>query len=211
MEVEERELDFYLLLLDGEKTNLAKLLDELFDLLEKNENKENYHFYEKHISAIQKWIVQKAQAPITPFQKLNFLNPEVFSFHTISTLKPLLIGKSKRIRNHIYMEENAAKEVGALASQNDLEKDRPPFFIDNPDKNWVLESSLDSAVFYPLFEIDFSHSTIIEYEVENKLSNLQIGEDLIQIYQEKINSKFGLKATIDSKYVQSMKLFNQKR
>jgi CYTH domain len=207
MEVEERELDFYQLKIDEKTTHLAALLDELFKAFENNGNKEDYLVYEKFTSTISSWIVLKAQAPITPFQKLHFLNPEVFSFHAISTIKPQMIGKSIRKRSHIYLSAQDAKISNANSTQNDLEKDRPQFFIDNPDKTWILESSLDSAVFYPLFETDHTQSEIIEYEVENKISNIDLGKKLIQEYEDQLDSKFGLKSTIDSKYARSKNHF----
>jgi len=207
MEVEERELDFYQLKLNDETTNLAALLDGMFTAFENNNQKENYLAYEKFTSTISSWIVLKTQAPITPFQKLHFLNPDVFSFHAISTIKPQMIGKSIRKRSHIYLSATDAKKANASSTQNDLEKDRPQFFIDNPDKVWILESSLDSAIFYPLFETDHSQSEIIEYEVENKISNTDIGAKLIEEYEDQLNSKFGLKSTIDSKYARSKNHF----
>lgn len=208
MEVEEKELDFYQLNHSGDSSNLAKVLNELFTTLEKSKERESTHLYSEFIFTIRNWIKQKSQAPIAPFQKLNFLNPEVFSFHTISKLEPVMIGMSRRLRSHIYLNQIDAKELGAIAGMTDLEKDRPQFFIDKTHKIWILESSLDSAVFYPLIKTDHIKSTIVEYEIENKFSDPVLGEDLIHQFERLGKVKFGFASNLKSKYAQSMNVFN---
>ena len=202
MEVEEPELDFYMLHYKMSELNLAQLLDTIFYKFENNSSGEFNFEYE--FTALNYWIYYKAEGPITPFQKLSFLFPHLFNAEKIASLKPIIIGKSKRIRNHIYFENrNSSTQFGTQLTKTIINENTPLFFIENPETHWLMESSLDSAVFYPLFPSDKSHLTIFEFELENKYKEDSLGSWMMNTFEILLQQKFNIVNTINSKYLQS--------
>lgn len=205
MEIEEPELDFYKLVHQGEETNLAHLLNLLFQQFQSAKNKSDLENYADILSSIQEWISIKANAPIAPFQKLKFLYPDLFTAEKIRSLAPKMIGESHRHRGHVYVgPEYGMKKFGAPLRNVKRGDDEPVYFKENSDKYWVIESSLDSSVFYPLFPSSLDHVLVQEYEIENKYEVDSIGMIVLNEFEKEMRERFALRKTVQSKYVQSI-------
>lgn len=206
MEVEEKELDFYRVKTNSGWLELPKLLDMLFLQVEKKQININSAEFQQAISSIQKWIEFKAESTITPFQKLSHLNG--WDTKKIKNLKPVIIGSERRIRSHIYINPiNTTKELQAIVKNNIISSVLPEFFKKNADCNWVLETSVDSAVFYPLYKSEQQKAEIYEFEVENKYCIQETGTAIMNKFEKKLKSNFQMDNQIDSKYRQSVKKF----
>jgi hypothetical protein len=204
-EIEEPELDFYMLKHQSEDYSLSQLLDEIFDLLEDNKLNELGPYFE----SLNNWITYKANGAIAPFQKMrNWKNPP-FSIEKIQLLQPAIIGKSKRIRNHFYVYLKDANDI--LGFDLDLVRagNLPTFFIDHPERYWLVESSLDSSIFYSLLDSSYRPISIEEFEMESKYISDEIGIQILDQLEAKLKSKFGLKVQLDSKYKQSIKFLKE--
>ena len=200
MEIEETELDFYRVK-DGDKwVSISSVLDILFTM----NGAENTQYYQQ-IDLLKKWIRQKTDAPIAPFQKLKFLDATLFSSTTIKTFEPILIGVSKRNRGHVYIDNSeTTDDLKSLPMNKRSLNDRLVFFVENPDFNWILETSMDHSVFASILNPRLI-STINEYEVESKYFNAEKGTELLKRFEIELIETLGCKTELASKYSQSIR------
>jgi len=210
MEVEETELDFYLLLHKEVKIDLATFLDSLFNKMQLVKEKGTSEIYQSYLDALAAWIDFKAGAPIVPFQKLHFLMSDLFSIEGIKKLRPVLIGQSVRSRSHIYLNaENSLQKTGEILSNKTVESETPEFFKTNSKACWLFESSLDESVFYPLFQSSLKSVQLSEFEVENKFPMPEKSLVLMNEFEAHLKVEYGLFNTLNSKYLQSILAFRE--
>ncbi len=206
MEVEETEIDFYKLHTSSGWIPLTDALDLLFTQLEENRFDPNSDETKDAIMLIRSWIDFKSGSSITPFQKLLSLHIQALTPEKISQLTPVLCGIEKRVRSHIYIDTISALHT-SVGNNRIAVSVTPDFFIANPSCNWIMESSLDSAVFYPLFDAAKPAVHIYEYEVENKYFIPETGTQLMTDYEIALKNKYRLEIHADSKYKSSMEQF----
>jgi hypothetical protein len=209
LEIDEPELDFYILTFENNEISLAELLDDLFEELTHGETRISTPKSQKIIETISNWIIFKAGAPIAPFQKLRFLFPALFTHDKIATLSPVVYGVSKRFRSHIYVDSNDSNPYGLIAGRMNGGSEIPTFFQEHSSFIWLMESSIDSAVFYPVRKSVYPTITIVEYELENKFGVDSISTILMNDFEGELKSRFSLTNTLDSKYLQSVKTFGK--
>lgn len=207
MEVEETELDFYQVKSKGTWISLTEVLDTVFKHVEKRPNQKPSENVAHAFELIDNWIQFKAGGAIAPFQKLLYLK---VSLQEIQSLAPVTVGKTVRKRSHIYAT-SAQSEMLEL-KKNRVKADKiPTFFKKNKDHNWLLESSLDQAIFYPLYPSKYTQAQILEYEVENKYYLEDVGVNVLNVYEQQLRNKFGAESKLDSKYQQALQQFEGRR
>jgi len=206
MEIEEKELDFYRVKTDKGWVGLTDLLDIIFAQIQNNKVDTGSEEIQQAISSIQKWIQFKAESTISPFQKIANLNLNGLKTEHISTLRPVLFGSEKRVRSHIYINPvNTTNEL-RKTPKNSIELSAlPEFFRKNTGFNWILESSVDSAVFYSLFKSNPTKVELFEFEVENKYFVPEKGTEIMNVFEKSLKSNCQIENLIDSKYRQSIK------
>jgi hypothetical protein len=208
MEVEEKELDFYRVKTDKGWIELPKILDIIFSQIQNNKIDINSEEFQKAISYIQKWIKLNAESTITPFQKIIHLKFNGLGKEKIATIKPIIFGSEKRTRSHVYIDPiNTTEELIKLPKNGKTVSELPEFFKNNNTYNWILETSLDSAVFYPLFKSDKIQAEVFEFEVENKYFIPEKGTEIMNLFEKNLKTHFQMENLINSKYSQSVKKF----
>ena len=157
---------------------------------------------------ICEWIRFKASAPISPFQKIRFLEGDVVGLEIIQKLAPVLIGSSRRSRMHVYLDPTTSKEAWKQLPKNKIAASLlPEFFRKNPTFTWLLEASVDASHFYSLVKPQKRPFDIAELEVENKYSEKLEGTKFLDIFEKTLTEDFGLKKEYASKYKQSITFF----
>ncbi len=208
MEIEEKELGFYRVKTDKGWIELPKILDVIFSQIQNNKFDISSVEFQQALSSIQKWIQLNSGSTISPFQKIAFLKLKGLGTEKIATIKPMIVGSEKRIRSHIYIDP--AKTIIELRNMpmNSLELSTvPDFFKKNNSFNWILETSVDSAVFYSLFKTNKTQVEIFEFEVENKYFLHEKGTEIMNLFEKNLKSNFQMENLMDSKYRQSIKKF----
>lgn len=208
MEIEEAQLDFYRVKTDLGWIELPKILDIIFSQIQNNKIDISSKEMQHALSSIQKWIQLNVESTISPFQKIAFLKLNGLEREKIATIRPVLFGSEKRIRSHIYIDP--AKTIIELRSMpmNSLALSAvPDFFKKNNTFNWILETSVDSAVFYSLFKTNKTQVEIFEFEVENKYFLPEKGTEIMNLFEKNLKSNFQMENLMDSKYRQSIKKF----
>lgn len=208
MEIEEAQLDFYRVKTDQGWIELQKILDIIFSQIQNNKIDISSKEMQHALSSIQKWIQLNTESTISPFQKIAFLKLNGLEREKIATIRPVLFGSEKRIRSHIYIDP--AKTIIELRSMpmNSLALSAvPDFFKKNNTFNWILETSVDSAVFYSLFKTNKTQVEIFEFEVENKYFLPEKGTEIMNLFEKNLKSNFQMENLMDSKYRQSIKNF----
>jgi hypothetical protein len=207
MEVEETELNFYKVKTGQGWVSLTKVLDVFYSQLERNTVNPKSPEIVLATQQLQSWIRANAPGPIVPFQKLSHLDLKGLDAESIKTLTPVLYGSSRRLRSHVYIDRATSTEAYKSIPQN-MPSIPPPFFVTtNRDLNWMLESSLDFATFYPLIESKTSSVQLCEFEVENKYFVRETGTKVMNDFEKSLKERFGAANGIDSKYLQSLKKF----
>ncbi|MEM8887094.1 MAG: CYTH domain-containing protein [Bacteroidota bacterium] len=205
MEVEETELDFYMLKSGDQWIAMSVLLDSVFKYIEESPDEPINPKTSAAFALIQDWVEFKAGGAIAPFQKLLFLG---FSLEEVQSLRPTASGKTQRMRSHIY--SNAEQTALLDLAQNRIKENKlPKFFKKKGEYNWLLESSLDRAVFIPLYTSKVPVARISEYEVENKYYQAETGEKISSIYAGELSGIYQLSTKLDSKYRQAIQAFGE--
>lgn len=194
VEVEEKELDFYRVLnSDNEVVYLPEILDSVFNSIEKSQDVSN------QFELLEKWLSNSVNASITPFQYLYHFNRTVFTPDKLASLEVRMIGSSKRQRGYICIQEDQFSGPLILPRSKD---DTPLFFQENQDLVWLMETSLDSSVFYRVGSNQ--QATIRELEIELKYEGNQWGFEALEAYHEEVKKQMGLKEIRASKYRQAI-------
>lgn len=195
IEIEEKELDFYRLFDgNGDTVFVTEILDQLFASMESKTSSEDYE------ELLETWIAQSVSASISPFYYLKYHQPGVFTSDVLATLDLKLIGVSHRRRGYIFTNKERHPNLNQIVRSND---DTPEFFQQNPNFIWLMETSLDSAIFYSRF--GSNPITIREFEVELKYQEIPLGEEIMKEYTQALQTALGLEAIRDSKYLQVRK------
>lgn len=203
MEVDEKELYFYLVKSDTGWVPLTTLLDSIFYHIENGSESPSSKSVQNAFSLIESWIKLKTGGAIAPFQKLLELG---FKTNEIKSLRPELLGKSIRYRSHIYTNQNNDLAI----DRNKVKRDKlPVYFSENNALNWLLESSLDSSIFYKNIDDKMMKINIREYEVENKYYQSEKGSMILSNYEDYLLTNFSLNLKMDSKYKQAIIIFNK--
>ncbi len=209
MEVEETELDFYTVKTVNRWSPLPVVLDVFFSQLERKTINPQAPELLLATEQLQKWIRDNVAGPIIPFQKLSHLKLKGLDQQSLKTLRPVLFGGVKRLRSHLYIDPKSSTSAFKNITQNRPASVLPKFLFINPQFNWILETSLDFATFYPLIESKTAKVEICEFEVENKYFIPQTGTEVMDVFEKGLKEKFGAANGIDSKYLQSLKKFRR--
>ncbi len=200
MEVEEKELSFYLLKSEFGWISMTSVLDSIFHPLEKGSVDLSSTALNKQLLMIELWIQFKAGGAVSPFQKL--LN-NGFLLDDIKQIKPVIYGKSIRYRSHVY--SNVANEL--VSEKNRIRQNElPVYFQENDGSNWLLESSFDLSTFYKINE-PLRVISITEFEVENKFFKVEEASKVLSIFEKYLEEKFDVTVKLDSKYKQAATFF----
>lgn len=208
MEVEEKDLTLYKIKTKNGWVNLIDVIDELMAYLNSNSVDTKDEKFVTYCSYIQQWIEFKVGSTIVPFQRMMHLGNACLAKDKMKTLKPVLLGCEKRTRSHVYIDSTVCSADLKQIPHNGIEPALlPSFFKSHLEYNWVLETSLDAAVFYPIFKSGITKSEIFEFEVENKCTVPEMGTQLMSRFEKTLKKNFNVTNQIDSKYKQSIKLF----
>jgi hypothetical protein len=211
MEIDESELEIYKVKTDIGWLPLTKVLDYFFTQLENKRPDPNSQETKQGIIYLENWIQFKANGCVTPFQKLLHLKIPGIDSNSIKTLRPTIYGFDKRKRSHVFIDTaNTTKTLKAFKMNQIPPSEELSFFKSHPSYNWVLETSLDSAVFYPLFTTTVSESYVSEFEVENKYYLHDKGSLIMDQFEKSLETTFHLEKQMDSKYCRSIKKFQGK-
>jgi hypothetical protein len=206
-EVDEPELYFYEVVLPGYTNTLVHLLDSVFYYCGHQEQADR-ETGTRYIKLLSSWMEQKAEAPLAPFQKLKFLFPDLFTPVKIGSLFPVCMGESRRLRSHIYIDPaNYNNQYGRLFKNPEAVKEKLDFFQTCETCIWVIESSLDSALFRSLLHDKASPHVIVEYEAECKYQFGETAVIMLNEFEQELEKEFHLQKTMDSKFRQSMLSF----
>lgn len=206
MEVEETELDFYKVKTAEGWIPLTAVLDVFFDRIGSDQFKADTPEIQQAIQQLQSWIRFKSGSIVTPFQQLQHLPG--FDQQVIQTLRPVVCGKETRKRSHIYIDPSGTTTPLKNIPENRIPvSEQSDWFREHPDFNWILESSLDAAVFYPLFTAKTPQVRIIEFETENKYFVPATGKALLDAFEKELAKRFLINSRTDSKYRTSMLQF----
>jgi hypothetical protein len=205
MEVEETDLSIYRVQSDKGWIPLKSVLDIFFSQAEENTFLKDSPEIVQATQQLQSWIRMHAGGPVIPFQKISHLELKGLDAKSLQTLTPVMCGMVKRLRSHIFINPKTSPIKNI--PQNPLLPDGLPYFFIENNYNWVLESSLDYASFYPLIEAKIPKVELCELEVENKYAVKSTGTELMNIFEKGLKEKFGVTNGMDSKYLQSLKKF----
>lgn len=210
VEVDEPELDFYVVVLPGYHHPLTYLLNDVFENCLSFTSKKSDEL--KIPLELSQWFSAKAFAPISPFQKLVSLYPEIFTEEKMSELTPVSLGQSKRFRSHIYIDlKTYHNEFGTLQFNPKSVSEKLVFFETNQSAVWTMESSLDSSIFFSLKNNQKESFNLVEYEVESKYHFGEIAVQLLNDFEKKLLDKFQIVSHQNSKFRQSMLFFNEQK
>lgn len=213
MEVEEDELNFYQVVHEGQVYSLQKTIDAMiaqFLKVSENATRSTVLTQDSEMNVLNErllsWLRFKVNAAIGPFQKLNRLLKDKAN---LATIRPMLIGMSKRSRSHIIIDKKNTTEDLVNIAQNSRSSADIPSDIAQEHLVWVMETSLDSAKFYSLYN-KYAHkveATIHEYEVENKYRPDEVGTKIMNKFESSLIRSFKAQSNLESKYRQSMNHF----
>ena len=208
MEVDEPELDFYKIQKSGEWVSITTVLDQLYAHPSSEDPAELSPATAASMELICEWIRFKASAPISPFQKIRFLEGDAVGLEIIQKLAPVLVGSAHRSRIHVYLDPKTLKEEWKQLPKNKIAASLlPDFFRMNPTYTWILEASVDASRFYSLVQPQKTPFDIAELEVENKYNEKPEGTKFLDIFEKTLTEDFGLKKEYASKYKQSVLFF----
>lgn len=204
MEIEEPELDFYYVMHEKNKVCLTTLLETIFNHYKNTPNQPLNKETNTAIALIEKWIFDKAEAPVSPFQKLRTL-PSI-NTNGIKKLNLMTCGNSDRYRNHIYLDKENTLLLGI--PENKIKRDKlPTYFLENPNDNWLLETSFDRSTFYSMNTNPIKKVELVEYEVEQKHYDIKASRTIFELFKSEMNNKYIITPKIDSKYKQMQLYF----
>ncbi len=198
LEMEETELSFYLLQHQGDIHKLDQFLNLFFE-----ESTKDAAYFSPFIFSFSHWFKQKAGAPLAPFQGLRFLYPQVFTENVIASLTPVCYGAITRTRAHVYLKE-ADAALGGVRNKERSFNDIPAFFKAQRNLIWLMELSLDNAVFYDIKNLN-QRCVISELEVESKFDEHSLKKgNILALFADDFLVKFEAKEEIRSKFKQVM-------
>lgn len=204
MEVEEPELDFYFIQNKGNKISLTTLLETIFSHYKANPTKQLSEGTTTAIALIEQWIIDKAEAPVAPFQKLRALKE--IQLKEIKNLKLVTCGSANRYRSHIYIDDETSARLNI--PKNKIKSNKLPiYFLQNTTDNWLLETSFDKAVFYTIGKSPTKRVELVEYEVEQKHYDKTASKAIFELFKSEISQQYIITPKFDSKYKQMQLYF----
>lgn len=200
LEAEEDNLELYQFMQGSNQVSLIALLDPIFSFAENQVISDDIQL---NIKSINTWINFKFDAPILPFQLLKNNGKHNFSQEELIGLKPILVGRSERIRFHGVFNEAVNDSLTKIYGYNRLlENELPEHLKNKSGSNWIFEASLDKSTFYSFQNKKVVH--LSELEIENKFNPPSIGVLLIYSFQKDLLSKLKLDKGSVSKYAQAI-------
>ena len=202
IEVEESELDFYMIQYEQQWVSLQHFIDLIFNEFEKAGSQSKV--LKNLCHHLTSWLTFKSNAPLMPFQELKFRlkqdNEKLFLKH----LKPVLIGKSLRVRNYIYMIQDTDNDNFYWLNEPINKSKLPYFFRIHPTYIWLAELSLDQSFFFSLLDANKTKADIIELELEGKRLNVSQSILLMSQIEDQLKLIVDLMPQKNSKYKQIM-------
>lgn len=207
LEAEEDNLKLYQFVQESNQVSLISLLEPLFLFAEDQVLSNNI---KQNIQTLNEWINFKFDAPILPFQLLKNNEKHNFSKAELIALKPVLVGRSERIRFHGVFNEEVNDSLTQIYGYNRLIASEVPERLKNKSGlNWIFEASLDKSIFYSFQNTKFIQLT--ELEIENKFNKPTIGVQLIDSFERVLLSKMKLDKGSVSKYAQAINALFENR
>ena len=204
LEAEEDNLELYQFIQGTNKVSLIALLEPLFQY---TENQVLSDVIQLNIQTINEWINFKFDAPILPFQLLKNNGKHNFSKVELLGLKPILVGRSERMRFHGVFNEEVNDSLTKMYGYNRLlENELPEHLKNKSGLNWIFEASLDKSTFYT-----FQNRKVVqlsELEIENKFNQPSIGVQLIDAFEKELLLNMKLSKGSSSKYVQAVNVLS---
>lgn len=210
MEIEEAELEMYQVKKGDSWIPLISVLNVLFNQLEHERIAPESAEAQEAIGQISEWIRLKIGTPVSPFQKLSHLNLKGVTEEKLRSMRPVIYGADIRKRSHVYIDSTCANAELKNIPLNKMDAaSTPAFFKAHPNCNWMLETSLDAAVFYPIVKSKTKEIAINEFEVENKYPDAAKGTKVLDQFENYLIHTYGVSKNTDSKYCNSIKIFRQ--
>jgi hypothetical protein len=201
-EMDETELEFYLLEHRGEQVTLSDLLMNFFS---ESPDQALTNQQQAIAKSLQAWMKQKAGGSVIPFLGLKHLNPQLFTNELIGTLQPTCVGVTSRRRVNIYMTYTEQEKIlRNLAQMKRPKAEIPPLFRENSDAFWLMEGTFDQSYFHRInHDGGLEPVKLTEFEVEQKYAKSD-GLDLIRAFDRALREQFDLETELRSKYRQVM-------
>lgn len=208
MEVEEDELNFYKVIHEGKTYLLQDVVNNFFErylaIVRDGVNTIADDEKIKEYSAIlTSWLKFKLDGPVAPLQKLKHLKNK---FKSITTLQPVMIGRSLRGRSHIFINKKETTPDLVNFAPSERNPSETPAEIASEQFIWTMEGSFDQAQFYSLINKATPHK-ILEFEIENKYLPHENARVLFNRLENGLIKEYGVQINLESKYRQSAKQF----
>lgn len=198
VEVEEKELDFYRIREHNDEFwFVTDLMDVLFESVGQTYDEEANVNFQYSVEHINKWLESVANTIITPYQYLSHVDSAKFSRSTLSQLKIQWVGVSYRVRGHVY-----SKSDSQFPKVYRIEQETPPFFLEHSEAVWLMETSLDYSIFYPVDQNE-KPVHIREFEVERKYPNRELVQPVMEDFASELQKTFNLIPQQKSKFLQA--------
>jgi len=121
-----------------------------------------------------------------------------------------MYGSETRKRSDVYIDpSHTTVALGKLEMNKLANSEKSTYLQLHPTYNWILETSLDSAIFYPLIATAQTKSVVYEFEVENKYFIPETGSQVMDQFEASLKKYFLCANERDSKYCRSLKKFQQ--
>jgi hypothetical protein len=189
---------------------LPEVLNVLFATIDAEHPNLADSTYKKALTYLERWIRFKAAGIVAPFQQLSKeMQARNTDKNELETLLPVVGGTEQRLRSHIFIDpkqtSSTLQQVGFFRQPEVV---LPRWFQENASLIWVMESSLDAAVFYALSGEKAGESLrIMEYELENKYPVRLEGTPLMDAMETELQNRFGIQSHLDSKYKACVEAF----
>jgi hypothetical protein len=208
MEVDEPDLNLYKIKTAKGWITLTSALDVFFHQIETKSVDPQSAEIRNASANIQTWIAFKVGGTVAPFQKLLHLNLPGLDSVKMKTLSPVLFGSETRKRSDVYIDTaNTTAALKKTEMNHVVYSDKSSFLQHHPGYNWIMETSLDSAIFYPLVSTSVKRAVVYEFEVENKYFIPETGSKIMDLFEAGLKKYFLCINEKDSKYCRSLKKF----
>ncbi len=207
VEIDHEDVIDYKVKYKNDKIKLIDLLDEIFDSVVNKINDSDADLkLGKELDALEEWLEDKAKdSGKAPFKKLRDLKDDLDFDASLKSLRPVIIGRSTRIRSHCYVDLNdTIPELSSLEA-SEMNENKVPAELQADNLIWTMEASYDNAVFLPIQKGTCADMALVkEFEVENKYRPLDNGRFIMDIFENGLISQYGMVVKLDSKYRQSV-------
>jgi len=204
-EIEEKELEFYRWVNASNAVfRVAEIVDNIVAFTDHPLLLKNQESILTHSDHLNQWLTSMVGSTLTPFHFLQFTDPELFTDEVLRQLEVKIVGKSHRIRGDLLFDPDTRYAHDKMPTK---EGEMPVFNVDKKRGIWLLETSLDYAVFYSLDDLN-APIHLREFEVESKYEDPVFSAYLLGKLSKVLIAELGLIEARESKYYQVRALTN---